>query len=370
MKILLFVAAGVLAAAPAIRVVPEVLTSCRNGLAQASITWNSEGVSPVFVYVGEAPMTGPEAMTGTARTGEWVTDGMPFTLRNATGQTLASTRAAVQCDAASWWPLQVGNEWHFRLNSRSITGSHAVWRVTGTEDVNGTTWYRLDPGPAGVSRVRSAADGKIYSLAADGTERLLLDPSGTEASFWRPGGRSAVAVTLAGTFGEELSWTGPIAGLGQESGRLVRGVGPSYYQSNVIAGSSGGFGQGLTLLEAVIGGARFAPAYPGFELVLESKSVNLSTKSARNCAIPCYFVACFGADPAGTYKPCMEAAVRGGSGRLALVDPSGRTVFETPANGWVRIPLYQNPATPLPPGNYTVSATGSGGTVALPLAIE
>ena len=47
-------------------------------------------------------------------------------------------------------------------------------------------------------------------------------------------------------------WRAPIAGLSQESGRFARGVGPTYYQTDVIAGSSGGFGSGLTLLEAVV----------------------------------------------------------------------------------------------------------------------
>ena len=153
-------------------------------------------------------------------------------------------------------------------------------------------------------------------------------------------------------FSEELSYQGPVVGLGQESGRLARGAGPSYYQTNVIAGSSGGFGSGLTLLEAVINGTRFGPDYPRVELQIESKVVDLGAKSARNCALPCYFVACFGA------------------GRLTLLDPSGNPVFETAADGWVRIPLYRAPATVLPAGMYSVRATGIGSTVSIPLQIK
>jgi hypothetical protein len=81
-------------------------------------------------------------------------------------------------------------------------------------------------------------------------------------------------------------------------------------------------------------------------------------------------VACFGADSPNTYKPCVEANVRGGAGRLTLIGPTGTRVFESPANGWVRIPLYTAPATPLPPGLYNVSATVNGSTVTLPLTIE
>jgi hypothetical protein len=126
----------------------------------------------------------------------------------------------------------------------------------------------------------------------------------------------------------------------------------------------------MGLLEAVIGGAHFLPNYPRVELSLETQSVNLTGKSARNCAIPCYFVACFGADPPNTYKPCMEASVKGGNGRLALLDPSGTPVFETAADGWVRIPLYREPATVLPAGKYSVAATVNGATMTLPLDIQ
>ena len=140
----------------------------------------------------------------------------------------------------------------------------------------------------------------------------MVDPSGLSEGAWVVQGRSPNAITLAGSFSEELNGRGPIAGLGRESGRLARGVGPTYYQTDGIAGSSGCFGVGYTLLEAVIGGA----------------------------------------------------------GKLALLDPSGAPVFETEANGWVRIPLYREPATLLPAGRYSVAATVKGTTVTLPLEIQ
>jgi len=370
MKILLFVAAGILAAQPSIRLEPAVITACQNGLGEATVIWNSGGPSQVVIYAGESAMTGPESITGSARTGLWVSDGMTFSVRNSGGQTLASVKASLQCDATGFWPLDVGNEWHFRMNTRVVTGSHTVWRVARKEEIDGVQWAVLDPGPQGPARLRAGSDGKIYRLAADGREGLLIDPSGNSAGAWAVESRKPNAATLAGIFSEEVSWRGPIVGLGRESGRLARGVGPTYYQGDVIAGSSGGFGFGFTLLEAVIGGARFVPNYPRVELSLESKTVDFSVKSARNCAIPCYFVACFGADLPTTYKPCMEASVSGGAGRLALLDPSGTPVFETVANAWVGIPLYREPATLLPAGQYTVAATVNGATVKLPLEIR
>lgn len=374
MKFLLFVVAGALAAQPlpqpSFRVEPPLITDCKDGAGVATVLWGTGLLDPVTVFVGETPMTGLEPSAGSARTGQWVTDGMEFSLRDAAGKTLATARAVVRCGAGSWWPLDVGNEWHFRVDARYITGGHAVWRVARKERIEGVEWSVLDPGPSGPMRLRTDSDGRFYRLAADGKEELLIDPAGFVNGIWVVGGRTPQAVTLAGTFNEELSWRGPVIGLGVEFGRLGRGVGPTYYQTSVVAGSSGGLANGLTLLEAVVGGARLVPNYPRVELSLETQSVNYARKSARNCAIPCYFVACFGADPPNTYKPCMEASVKGGGGRLALLDSSGTPVFETAADGWVRIPLYREPATLLPAGKYSVTATVNGGTMTLPLEIQ
>jgi hypothetical protein len=371
MKSLVFLATAAIVVAQSVRIDPPVITACDNNAAgQATIFWDGRGVAPVTLFAADTPMTGPEPSTGATRTGPWVTDGMVFTLRNASGQALASARAIVKCDAGGWFPLDVGNEWHFRRNDRVATGNHSVWRVIRKEQVNGVTWAVLSGTPTDLTRLRTDPEGRLYTLSATGVERLLLDPADTQTALWRVTARSPTAVTLAGVFSEELTWLGTAVPLSRDTGRLARGIGPTYYQSDVVAGSSGGFGISYTLLEAVLGGARFVPDYPSVELSLESRVVNMGAKSARNCALPCYFVACFGADSPNTYKPCVEANVRGGAGRLTLIGPTGTRVFESPANGWVRIPLYTAPATPLPPGLYNVSATVNGSTVTLPLTIE
>ena len=370
MKSLVFLAAAAVAMAQSVRIDPPVITACENGAGQATIFWDGAGIPRVTLFVGDTPMTGQEPTTGATRTGPWVTDGMVFTLRNPSGQALASARAVVKCDAGGWFPLDVGNEWHLRRNDRVITGAHSVWRVVRKEQVNGVDWAVLSGTPSDLTRLRSDPEGRLYTLSPTGVERLLLDPTGSQPAIWQETARSPTAITLAGVFSEELTWLGTTVPLSRNTGRLARGVGPTYYQSDVVAGSSGGFGVSYTLLEAVIGGARFVPNYPSVELSLETRAVNLGVKSARNCALPCYFVACFGADAPNTYKPCIEANVRGGTGRLTLADPAGNPVFESPATGWVRIPLYTGQSTPLPPGRYTVSATVNGNTATLPLTIE
>jgi hypothetical protein len=370
MKSLLFVAAAAITVAQSVRIDPPVITACENGAGQATVFWDGRGIAPVTLFAADTPMTGPEPTTGATRTGPWVTDGMVFTLRNSSGQALASARAVVKCDAGGWFPLDVGNEWHFRRNDRVITGAHSIWRVVRKEQVNGANWSVLSGTPTDLTRLRTDPEGRLYTLSATGVERLLLAPSGAPSALWQVSARTPTAITLAGVFSEELTWLGTVVPLSRDTGRLARGVGPTYYQSDVVAGSSGGFGVSYTLLEAVIGGARFVPNYPALELSLETQAVNMGAKSARNCALPCYFVACFGADSPNTYKPCIEANVRGGTGRLTLTDPAGTVVFESPANGWVRIPLYTAPATPYPPGRYTVTVTVNGSTISLPLAIE
>ena len=116
--------------------------------------------------------------SGSVVTGPWVTPGLVFSLRDGLGRTLASATAALRCESRPWWPLDAGNEWHFRRNDRSSTGEHSVWRVLRKEEVNGVEWAVLTGAPATFSRLLNDAEGRIYSLAANGTESLLLDPSG------------------------------------------------------------------------------------------------------------------------------------------------------------------------------------------------
>ena len=78
-------------------------------------------------------MTGPSASSGSAVTGDWVTDGMVFVLTDSSGNQFASVTAVVQCTpfgevlpsalaTAPYFPLQVGDEWLYLYNSRIGNG--------------------------------------------------------------------------------------------------------------------------------------------------------------------------------------------------------------------------------------------------------
>ncbi len=335
-------------AAPSIRLDPPC------GASRVRVIWDAEGRAPVRVLAAGNAMTGDEPAAGVIETGDWVTEGMEFQLVDRNGTVLAATSA--RCSGSgSIWPLQVGNEWHFRSRDRTATGHHTVWRVARIEG----EWAVLDPGPTWGRRVRVDESGRIWRQLDDGRSEVFVDPAGGPA-FARVTGSADASKTLAGYFGRELSWGGPVVGLGRDSGRFAQGVGPVFAQTDVVAGSSGGLGSALDLLEARIGGVRFGPTYPYAELVLESSEFDVTGKKARNCAVPCYFVACGlapGADPPGAYRPCMEASLRGGPGRVQLKDSSGNVVFESPANGWVRVLL------PTTPGAYTLHGVLPGTTV-------
>src|SRR3977135_4280748 len=109
---------------------PDVITECSpNGLGRATILWNYSGTGPVQVRVGPAriPMTGLQPSIGSADTRDWVSDGLLFTLVDSGGHELARATARVKCGpfpdpigaalgASSYFPLQAGNEWVYRID--------------------------------------------------------------------------------------------------------------------------------------------------------------------------------------------------------------------------------------------------------------
>jgi hypothetical protein len=367
--------AACLHAQPALRLDPAVATDCRDGYAMLKVSWAGAGVDGVTVFAGSFPVSGAEPARGSLDTGWWVSDGMEFRLLAPNGATLAQARAAVRCGAQlrapgpSWWPLAVGNEWRFRFNSRQTTGEHGLWRVARAEEIAGRRWFVLEPGPEAYRRLREDADGRVFRLDSQSREQLVFDPTQANAGLWSATSRE-IADTPLGLFAESAPWRAAPAGLGQESGQLLRGVGPLRYAVNIVAGSSGGFSTGLELIEARIGNSRFSPNYPSLELQLESQLADVTARKARNCAVPCYFTACGlvpGADPPGTYKPCLEASLSR-PGELRLVDASGQIRHRATLDdaGFVRIPLWN-----LPLGDYRVEADAAGGfRASSPLSIR
>ncbi len=373
-------------------ITPEVLTQCNAaGLTAARLAWRT--VQPaVQVRIGSEsgpPMTGFEPGVGTVLTGEWVGDGLVFVLVSPNGREVARAAAVVRCQQASanlntqlatqsYWPLEVGNRWVYRWSDRLQTASYLRRWVDRTVLQGGETWYVIQEqgvpgGSISETLWRTDDEGRIYR-----PEGLFLDPNspGDPRAAAAIQQRNLMVNSPVGPMANALSYTASGGALLQERGTLARGVGLVAREQNLIAGSSGGFANGLELVEAVIAGkVRFSSPAFGLELAPEFLTMDLTGRQVRNCALPCYFAACgLGGgqpDPPGTYKPCMFT-------RLKLTSPAARTVrvellggadeplfsVDRPMDGtaqeqlWFeRIPLYRGASDLLPPGAYRLRVT-------------
>ncbi len=293
--------------------------------------------------------------------------------------------------AGSYFPLDVGNRWVFRIDTRQTTASYQTWRVDRTEPRNGVVWsvIAIEDGNGMLlaeSLFRPDSQGRVYYLAGSG-EQLFLDPTNPPGAnpVLEITGQIASASTAVGTFPDALSYRNVLDALDVENGTLVRGIGVVASRRDIMAGSSGGFSSSRALVEASLaGGIELSVAAPSVELGIENLVLNVSEQQVTNCAVPCYFVACGlvpGADPPNTYKPCVRARVELGnwpSGasrtlRLQLIGPDGAIAIDqalqlgaTPKQsvGFVQLPLYSSPNQPLPAGAYQLLAVGAGGAQA------
>jgi hypothetical protein len=170
----------------------------------------------------------------------------------------------------------------------------------------------------------------------------------------------------------------------------VRGIGLAHTESQLRTGSSGGFTGNLDLVEVRMEGIRLAVPVPRLSVGMESAVLNVSGKKVTNCAVPSYCAACglLGADPPGTYKPCVQARIEGRADtdytfELELQDASGRVVYRAPAVAgasgellnYVQLQLYAPPNQPVPAGMYTLVGRLKSGpdvlaTAAFALRIE
>ena len=386
LKLLLLTAPLILAQNAALQL--ETLPGCVNGLARVRVSWTAPGLTAVQVLVSEPPnqaqLTGLEPVTGSTETGYWVTDGMRFTLVED-ARVIATSRASLDCSGAGnvlnsslsaigYFPLQVGNRWVYRVNSRQVTAAHTTRTVTRTEQLNGQTYYVLD-NPE--TFLRADANGRVYRLVT-GTSReeLFLDPEGSPQSgaVYPTFSRLASAPTPFGVFPGSIDYQAYVGALGFDFGTYVRGLGLTRHTANMVSGSSGGFVFGMELVEARIAGRLyFRNPAPAIYLASEKTQLDVTNRQVTNCAVPCYFVACGfapGADPAGTYKPCFESrigierATPGSSVELILRDSGGAAVHTVKiplANPidflrYEQIPLYSSPNQPFPPGTYKLEA--------------
>lgn len=367
-------------------ITPAVISSCFEGLGAATLTWSGAS-GQVQIRVGQPngiAMTGILGASGSAATGVWVTDGLMFYLVDQVGNVEASATAVVKCGNAvdqglasgSYFPLAVGNTWVYKYNDRAITASYLVQAITGQQAIGGQIYYVLSetaPGPpTTIALLRMDPSGVIYQYS-NGGEQVYLDPKAAA---------SAAYSGALGIFNDAIVPQSQLmGGLVLTTSTYARGIGLVSSQSIMETGSSGGFTQGLDLVDVQVNGFRLSVPAPKIALSIENATLDLTNQLAPNCALPCYFAACgLGSpvDPAGAYRPCAQTrietsgAVSGYTVLLELLDSSGNAVFQSSTQpgaasslDYIRLPLYtgQTPFTLLPAGNYNlVGSMTLGGT--------
>ncbi len=304
------------------------------------------------------------------------------------------TASVLPAQSGSYFPLDVGDRWVYRIDDRQITASYQTWRIERVDQIAGAAYSVMAvEGPGSIFAefwFRAGSDGRVYILTGYG-EHLFLDPSGQPASQaeLQVEGKGGPASTPLGNFPDTLNYQNNM-GLILETGTLARGVGLLTSSATMMSGSSGGFTQGRTLVEATVAGIRFPAVARSVQLGMESLDLNVSGKQVTNCAVPCYFVACGlvpTTDPPGTYKPCAQARVElanwpanlSRAVRLELLAPDGSAAYDqtvTLDNAsiesviFIQVPLYSAPNQPLPPGTYQLAARTADGAAQSSLAVK
>jgi hypothetical protein len=321
---------------------------------------------------------------------------MLFYLVNPAGEPLASTLISVRCGSArsSWFPLDTGNEWTYFTKSRQHTGGYSTMRVASSQILNGELWFTIDGGPFSGALLREEEEGRIlaYRPATPASPQLVFDPTTTAnpAALYptRPG------TVVYSASGPTETLTIPfiqIAALDGRTGTLGKNVGLLDLTSTVIAGSSGGFGFGYSLIRARINGKLvYDTPEASLTLGVESQRLTLRPGLVPNCAVPCYFTACGlvpGADPPDTFKPCARARLTlstplpaSATAQVRLSNSSGEIVFQISPSElapgasslFLQLPLYTAPNQPLPPGAYLLTGTvvTPAGTMTSTLPLE
>ena len=322
---------------------------------------------------------------------------MPLLASMAASMLLAQTPAVLAALATgTYFPLDVGDRWVYRIDSRAVTASYETWRVDRTETFNGAQYSVVAiEGPGSFyyeSWFRADSSGRIYLLTGSG-EQLFLDPAtaSAPAAQLQVTGRGSGSSPAFGTFPDGLSYVNNLSVLERETGILIRGLGLLSSTTTLLTGSSGGFTTGRTLVEASLAGGIQLPALStAVTLGIESVNLNVTGKQVTNCAVPCYFTACGlvpGADPPGTYKPCAQARLElanwpagaSRSVRLQLLAPDGTAAYDqtlvldaSPATSvtFLQLPLYSAPNVPLPPGAYQLAARTADGAAQAALTLR
>lgn len=79
-----------------------------------------------------------------------------------------------------YWPLEIGNRWVYRQDSRWATAAYSTWSVTGQREEGGRIWAVLDR--AGQEWLLRTDERQRIWRWAEGREALLLDPAAERKS--------------------------------------------------------------------------------------------------------------------------------------------------------------------------------------------
>jgi hypothetical protein len=399
MRLVLLFSVAVLSSAATLTINPPVIYDCTGPFGKATLRWTG-AAGPVQVVVGPSRvvMTGFAGTSGSAETGLWVSNGLEFRLVNASGAVEAASVAQVRCNAgdlaangivgSSYFPLDVGNMWVYKTDSRFVTSDYVTWRVTDWK-TRGVHMYAeisvvSSANTSFTMLLREETGGVIWRFtgtADNPKEEVYLNPAAVQhAPFRNPLGSfpdSAILQTVDPFFS-------------RDERVFVRGVGLARSRFIIGGGSNGGFGDSLELIEYhLASGPRVNVSSPRVSVSAESTLLDVTGKQMTNCAIPCYYAACgvgSPVDPPNTYKPCTRTRLEGSaevdfSGELSLLNAAGQAVFKSalipsPAGEllrYIQVPLYSKPNEPLPAGTYRLVgriAQGGAETATSLLTIE
>ncbi|MEP6961724.1 MAG: hypothetical protein ABI995_06590 [Acidobacteriota bacterium] len=377
MRLFLLLTIALSASGATLTISPPVIYDCAGTFGKASLSWTG-GSGPVRLVVGPAnvPMTNLDKTFGLADTGTWVSDGLEFRLLNASGAVEALAVAKVRCTGAdvpangligrSYFPLEVGNTWVYRSDSRFVTSDYVTWKVTNLVRRGGLTYSEISAISPGFTIValtlREDSSGTIWRFTGtpeNPKEEVYLNPQAE---------RHAPFSNSLGSYPDAVSQT--TSSLFDRNEQVfIRGIGLANARSSISTGSNGGFSGGLELVEVRLAtGPRIAVSSPRVAVVAENVRLDVTNRLVTNCAIPCYYAACgIGSpvDPPNTWKPCTRTRLEANasadfSAELSLVNSAGQTLYKTSPIAasagelvrYVQVPLYSEANKPYPAGAY------------------
>jgi len=352
---------------------PPVIYDCTGTFRKATVRWK-DASGPVQVLVGpsRAVFTGIGDTSGAAETGTWVGDGLEFRLVNQRGETEALTVAHVACGAQSapesYFPLQPGNTWTYRVDSRAGTSMYATWTVSGMRRVD-DRWYSDITATVGnnssvLMSLREEA-GIVYRRTGSESvprEEIYVHAAGATRGPFR---------NSLGSYPDAVFQTVQTT-LNRDERVFVRGVGLARTSGILLTGSSGGFTSSMELIEFRLATGQHVetPASPRISLSMAKTFLDVTGKQLENCAIPCYYTACGIGSPVdspGTFKPCVrtriEAVAEGDfQVELSFKNREGVEFFRSEVAGsgtairYVQLPLYGEANKLFPVGSYVLTA--------------